>query len=227
MLFQSLGRLRNGSPWRLFQVRWSTWLEKPAWIHWGQTLLANWVTFYNLLCWCELSNKHQLTGFFQGFQYSFPQSPPREADVSESGQVVQAVDGELASNQHPECGGKWLLKLATCHKWGPQGSVLGLTLVIVIFSDVKDGIKCTLRSFQMKSVLRCGCEESYLFSLHLLLGRETNWLNARHCSQKLVWKKNKFKIKIVFMTVVFGGEPKAFRFLSGDSRKAVMFFLEK
>lgn len=62
----------------------------------------------------------------------------------------------------------------------------GLTLVIVIITDVKDGIKCTLRSFQMKSVSRCGCGESHLFSLHLLLGRETNWLNARHCSQKWV-----------------------------------------
>lgn len=62
------------------------------------------------------------------------------------------MGGELVGDWHPEFSGKWLLKLATCYKRGPQGSVLDLALVNVITIDLEDGIKCTLRSSQMKPI---------------------------------------------------------------------------
>ena len=48
----------------------------------------------------------QWTGFLQGFQYGFPQPPPKETDALQSRQVVCAVGGELSDRPHPEGGGK-------------------------------------------------------------------------------------------------------------------------
>lgn len=65
-----------------------------------------------------------------------------------SRQVGSAVGGEWTERQHPLCGGKYLLfKVATCHKWGPQGIDIGLRLLNIFVSDLEDGIKCTLTKF--------------------------------------------------------------------------------
>lgn len=50
--------------------------------------------------------------------------------------------GELAEGG----GGKQLLlKQTACHKWGPQGSKLGPTLLSSLISGVDDGIQWALR----------------------------------------------------------------------------------
>lgn len=65
---------------------------------------------------------HRLPGFLQGFPYGFPQPPPGQTDTLWSRQVVLAVGGELAGRKHPGGAGKQLLlRLVTCHKWGPAG----------------------------------------------------------------------------------------------------------
>jgi len=60
--------------------------------------------------------------FSKGHWYGFPQPSSREADESQSRQVVFVVGGEWADRPHPEGGGKYLLfKLVTCHKWSFPG----------------------------------------------------------------------------------------------------------
>jgi len=83
--------------------------EKPARIHQGQITLDkpdHLLRQSNLLSWCGMSGGRCLLGFLQGFQYSFPQPPPRETDALRLRQVVHAVHGEPADRLHPESGDK-------------------------------------------------------------------------------------------------------------------------
>lgn len=52
----------------------------------------------------------------------FPQCSPRQTGKLQTGWVVSAVGENSGHGPHSEGGDPFLLRLAACHKWVPQGT---------------------------------------------------------------------------------------------------------
>ncbi|KAK4821749.1 hypothetical protein QYF61_000810 [Mycteria americana] len=126
---------------------------------------------------------------------AYHKSNEAQTDALRSRQVVCAVGGELAARLHPEGGGKWLLfNLATCHKWVPQGQILGPTLFNIFISDLDDAIKCTLMNFADDTKLNGEVDTSEgRATPQEDLGRLEEWANKNHM------KFNKDKCKVLHL----------------------------
>lgn len=130
--FSPWGILRMDPP-GLSQVRWRTWLEKPAWTLWGQIMLEkpdHLLRLNNLFV--EVSWAININWLaFPMLLIEFPTVSLLMCHSPWSGWEVAPQTGNLAQVRSPRITNV-------------------LTLVTVIICHLKARIKCTLRSCQMK-----------------------------------------------------------------------------
>ncbi|KAK4826303.1 LOW QUALITY PROTEIN: hypothetical protein QYF61_007150, partial [Mycteria americana] len=105
--------------------------------------------------------------------------------------VVYEVDRKLASRSHLEDGNQWLLlRLATCHKWGPPGidTVQRVTLFNVFINDLDDGIESTLTKFAGDT--RLGVEVNTSEARAILQRTWAGWKSELARTARCVWLRS-------------------------------------